>query len=91
MLSRGALHVYGIKREIYELSDGCFKLSEGRLYPLLRQLENRGFVSGQDAVSNTGRLVREYRLTQSGAVELAARLKAWEIFVHKINWILDKR
>jgi DNA-binding PadR family transcriptional regulator len=88
-LSGGALHVYGIKKMMYDRSDGYLGLAEGRLYPLLRQLESRGFVCGREAISSTGRRVREYSLTQAGRGELDAQIKAWSIFSHKMNQILD--
>ena len=89
VLSRGALHVYGIKRELYVRTDGYLGLSEGRLYPLLRRLERRGFVCGRDAVSNTGRRVRQYRISPAGRDELAAQMKAWNLFVGKMNSVLQ--
>jgi DNA-binding PadR family transcriptional regulator len=69
-------------------SDGYFGLAEGRLYPLLRKLEECGFVCGKDAVSDSGRIVREYSLTQSGRNQLNAQIRAWTIFTQKMNKIL---
>jgi len=89
VLSGGALHVYGIKKMIYDRSDGYLGLAEGRLYPLLRQLESRGCVSGCDAISSTGRRVREYSLTQGGRSELDAQINAWLIFTDKMNKVLS--
>ena len=88
VLSQGSLHVYGIKKMLYDRSDGYLGLAEGRLYPLLRQLESRGFVSGRQAISSTGRRVREYRLTQVGRSYLDAHIKAWDIFSRKMNKVL---
>jgi PadR family transcriptional regulator, regulatory protein PadR len=88
VLSHGPRHAYGIKRELYEQTAGYLGLAEGRLYPLLQQLEKRGLVSGAAGVSHTGRRVREYRIRQAGRVELAAQLKAWELFVDKVNGVL---
>ena len=89
VLSRGPLHVYGIKRELYVRTDGYLGLAEGRLYPLLRHLERRGLVCGRDAVSNTGRRVRQYRITQVGRDELAAQTRAWLLFVGKMRSVLE--
>ena len=89
VLSEGALHVYGIKKMLYDRSDGYFGLSEGRLYPLLRKLESRGFVCGYEAISDTGRQVREYSLTQAGRTDLNAHIKAWDIFSDKMNKVMN--
>jgi len=88
VLAEGALHVYGIKKMLYDRSDGYLGLSEGRLYPLLRQLESRGLVLGQQAVSSTGRMVRQYRITQAGKNNLDAHIKAWDVFSEKMNKVL---
>ena len=88
VLSGGSLHVYGIKKMLYDCSDGYLWLAEGRLYPLLRQLESRGLVCGRNAISCTGRRVREYSLTHAGRSELDAQIKAWVIFAHKMNKVL---
>jgi len=90
ILSQGGLHVYGIKRELYVRTDGYLGLAEGRLYPLLRQLEKRCLVYGEVAVSSTGRNVREYRITEAGLNELAAQMKAWSLFVSKMNRVLGE-
>ena len=89
VLSGGSLHVYGIKKMLYDCSDGYLGLAEGRLYPLLKQLESRGLVCGRKAISSTGRVVREYNLTQAGSSYLDARIRAWGIFARKINKIIN--
>ena len=90
VLARGPLHVYGIKKAVYLASSGYFGLSEGRLYPLLRRFERLGYVVGRNALSSTGRLVREYSLTVDGRTELDARITAWRIFSAKLNGIMEQ-
>ena len=89
VLAEGSLHVYGIKKMLYDRSDGYFGLAEGRLYPLLRQLESRGFVSGRQSISGTGRRVYEYSLTAAGRSYLDAHIRAWGIFAHKMNKVIN--
>ena len=89
VLYGGALHVYGIRKTLYERSNGYLGLAEGRLYPLLRQMESRGLVCGCNAISCTGRRVREYSLTQIGRSELDTQIKAWSIFAQKMNKVFN--
>ena len=89
VLSKGALHVYGIKKYVYDHSDGYFGLSEGRLYPLLKKFEKYGYVSSRPSISTTGRMVCEYSLTKVGRDELDVRMNARRIFAGKLNKVLD--
>ena len=47
VLADGALHGYGIAREIERRSGAVLSLGEGSLYPALRSLERSGFVEGR--------------------------------------------
>lgn len=88
ILSEKALHVYGIKKMLYEHSDGYLGLAEGRLYPLLKELERHKLVRGRNTTSDTKRKVRKYTLTRTGQKELDTRLQAWKTFANKMNNIL---
>jgi transcriptional regulator len=71
VLAAQPLHGYAIAQRIAVLSSGQLSVEEGSLYPALQKLLLKGWVKASPAVSETGRAVREYRLTTSGRKQLA--------------------
>ena len=70
VLARQPLHGYAIAQRIAQLSSDELSVEEGSLYPALQKLLLKGWVKAAPAVSETGRTVREYRLTPSGRKQL---------------------
>ena len=70
VLVSGPLHGYAIAQRIAQLSHDELSVEEGSLYPALQRLLLKGWVRAAPAVSNTGRAVREYRLTEGGRKQL---------------------
>ena len=70
VLAAQPLHGYAIAQRIAALSSGHLSVEEGSLYPALQKLLIKGWVKASPAVSETGRTVREYRLTTSGRKQL---------------------
>src|SRR3954466_13858533 len=82
VLATRPLHGYAIAQRIAQLSHQELSVEEGSLYPALQKLLLKGWVKAAPAVSDTGRAVREYRLTPGGRKQLqrerptSARLSA---------------
>jgi PadR family transcriptional regulator len=72
VLAAGPLHGYAIAQRIAQLSSDELSVEEGSLYPALQKLLVKGWVKAAPAVSETGRQVREYRITPTGRKQLAA-------------------
>ena len=70
VLVNGPLHGYAIAQRIAQLSRDELSVEEGSLYPALQKLLLKGWVKASPAISETGRQVREYRLTPSGRRQL---------------------
>src|SRR3954469_6979356 len=70
VLAAGPLHGYAIAQRIHTLSREELSVEEGSLYPALQKLLLKGWVKASPAISETGRAVREYRLTPSGRRQL---------------------
>jgi DNA-binding PadR family transcriptional regulator len=65
---------------IDHLSQRGYKLSPGMLYPLLHDLERRGFLSSEEQI-HSGKIRRLYQATPAGRSALkAAKLKVHELF-----------
>ena len=70
VLARAPLHGYAIAQRIHALSGEELSVEEGSLYPALQKLLLKGWVKASPAISETGRAVREYRLTAAGRKQL---------------------
>ncbi len=76
VLQHGALHGYGVARQIEEDSGGLFNPGEGLLYPLLHELEQAGLLAGRWEEAS-GRKRKLYALTRSGERRLAEERQRW--------------
>ena len=70
VVALGPLHGYAIAQRIHALSHEELSVEEGSLYPALQKLLLKGWVKASAATSETGRPVREYRLTAAGRRQL---------------------
>ena len=78
-LSLGPLHGYGIIQRIRQLSDEMLTVEQGSLYPALYRIEQRGWISSEWSVNETGRKAKFYSLTRSGRKQLAVEEKSWDM------------
>ena len=89
VLRGGPLHGYAIARRIQLLSNDELQVEEGSLYPALQKLLIKGFVKAAWSVSETGRKVREYRLTPAGRKQLEAELSEFKRTTGAIESIIE--
>jgi PadR family transcriptional regulator, regulatory protein PadR len=83
------LHGYAIARKIQLLSKDELQVEEGSLYPALQKLLIKGLVKAEWRVSETGRKVREYRLTPAGRKQLDAELSEFRRTTGAIESIIE--
>ncbi len=89
VLASQPLHGYAIAQRIAQLSHDELSVEEGSLYPALQKLLLKGWVKATPAVSDTGRQVREYRITPSGARQLDAERKNFKRLSQAIITVLE--
>jgi transcriptional regulator len=89
VLATQPLHGYAIAQRIAILSSGRLSVEEGSLYPALQKLLLKGWVKASPAVSETGRAVREYRLTPTGKKQLAVEQESFRQTTDAIVAILE--
>ena len=70
LLSGQDLYGYQMITELERRSDHTFQMKEGTLYPVLKKLENSGYVTAYEAEAN-GRTRKYYHITQKGLKQLA--------------------
>jgi PadR family transcriptional regulator, regulatory protein PadR len=76
-LAESPKHGYAIVQAIHTKSENLLRLREGTLYPILRILEQDGFVTGEWETEGRGAARRIYTLTEAGNAELQARIVSW--------------
>src|SRR5512136_438627 len=79
ILSEGESYGYSIIKRVAELSGCELQWADGMLYPVLHRLERNGFVKAAWGQSESGRHRKYYRLTDSGAEELASQRRQWQM------------
>ena len=88
VLMRQPLHGYAIAQTIRTLSRDELSVEEGSLYPALQKLLVKGWVKADWRESDSGRRVREYRITTAGRKQLDAELVEYRRMSGAIEWLL---
>lgn len=89
LLATGPLHGYAIAQRIHVLSQEELIVEEGSLYPALQKLLLNGWVKASWTRSESGREVREYRLTTAGRKQLESALADYRRTSRAIGLVLD--
>jgi PadR family transcriptional regulator PadR len=90
VLSTEPLHGYAIAQRIHTLSREELSVEEGSLYPALQKLLLKGWVRASPAISDTGRAVREYRITRAGERQLESERANYRRLTKAIDLVLDE-
>jgi PadR family transcriptional regulator, regulatory protein PadR len=85
----GSQHGQGIARAIQQTSDEELLVEHGALYPALRRLEERGWISAKWGLSANNRKARFYSLTSAGRKQLVAETSKWNRLAAAIGRILE--
>ena len=90
ILASQPLHGYAIAQRIHQLSADELRVEEGSLYPALQKLLVKGWVKAAWRESESGRQVREYRITASGRRQLEAEMAEYRRTASAIGLLLDE-
>ena len=85
LLAERQLYGFEIAKQIGERTGGALKFTLASLYPLLYDMEKKGWVEGRWQVNQAGRDRRYYRLTPSGRKQLAPLKEEWRNFFRALN------
>ena len=77
LLGRREMYGYEIADALAQRSDGTLDMGHSTLYPLLYNLERKGFITSREAESESGRFRRYYALTPAGRKALSAQREQW--------------
>jgi transcriptional regulator len=81
-------HAYGISQFLEQQSDNQFVVDNGSLYPALRRLLQREWITGQWKTSPNARRAKYYQLTPLGRQQLVTATSKWQRFVEAMGRIL---
>jgi len=81
-------HGYGIARWIEHTTGDVLRVEEGSLYPALRRLEDKGYVSSKWGVSENNRRARFYQLTARARRQLREEALAWSRFSGAVTRVM---
>jgi len=84
----GPLHGYAIATAIRDSSGDALNIEFGSLYPALKRLELRGWISAKWETSERNRRARVYRLTPAGRKRLQQETTEWSDFVRAVARVL---
>ena len=82
------MHGYGIARWIREVTAEVLEIPEGSLYPALRRLEDRDFITSRWDLSENNRRARFYSLTEAGRQHLRRDASMWMSFAQAVTLVL---
>jgi transcriptional regulator len=84
----GAAHGYAIARWIEDTTADVLTIEEGSLYPALRRLEDRGWVTSEWGLSENNRRARFYTITAAGRKHLRNEATMWLRYAQAVTRVL---
>ncbi len=84
----GPAHGYAVSRYIEDTTGDVLKIEEGALYPALRRLEDRGWVSSEWGLSENNRRARFYTITAAGRKHLRNEATVWLRYSQAVTRVL---
>lgn len=88
LLESGDMYGYQMIEALARRSDDTFTLKAGTLYPLLRTLEQNGWLTSYESPTPENRTRKYYHLTQTGAAQLQTRQAEWQAFSGAVTKVL---
>ena len=85
LLAEQPLYGFEIARQIGERTGGALKFTLASLYPLLYDMEKRGWLEAHWQQNQAGRDRRYYRLTAAGRRQLTPLREEWRSFFQALD------
>ena len=90
LLSTEDMYGYQMIAELTKKFDNTFSMKEGTLYPVLKGLENDGFVEVYEEKTESGRTRKYYHLTNKGRRQLKTEAEGWRAYEKAINSVVER-
>jgi PadR family transcriptional regulator PadR len=85
LLAGQPLYGFEISKQIAEKTDGALRFTLASLYPMLYDLEKRGWIAGRWQANQAGRDRRVYCLTSTGRKKLVPLRQEWNFFFQALD------
>ncbi len=89
LLRRKEMYGYEISKTLRQITNGTLYVEEGTLYPLLRRLENKGYIKGDWRIRE-GKARKYYELRPKGLVTLEAMIDFWVRVKDAVSRVLEE-
>lgn len=89
LLAKQSLYGFEIARCIEEQSGGALRFQLASLYPMLYELEKRGWIRGHWQQNRAGRDRRYYALTPAGRKQLVPLRREWRLFFAALDRLAE--
>src|ERR1700704_3510059 len=83
-------HGWAIAKRIQQISAEVLQVQQGSLYPALHRLEQKGWIKGRRAETDTGRPAKFYALTAAGRMQLEKKAANWNRLSAAINLVVQQ-
>ena len=87
-LAGGPMHGYVVSKWVRAASRNMLNVEDRALYIALHRLEERKLVKGKWQVTEAGRRVKRYELTDAGRKSLTTSTSQWERYVEAMTYVL---
>src|SRR5919107_6220987 len=84
----GPAHGFAIARWIEGTTQDVLRIEEGSLYPALRRVEDRGWVTSEWGLSENNRRARFYTITEAGRAHLRTEGAVWLRYAAAVTRVL---
>jgi transcriptional regulator len=84
----GDAHGYAAARWIEDTTGDVLRIEEGSLYPALRRLEDRGWVTSEWGTSENNRRAKFYSITAAGRKHLRNEASIWLRYSQAVTRVL---
>ena len=82
-------HGWGISRRIQQITRGTFDVKPGSMFPALKRLEEKGWITASWGPSENGRRSKFYTLTATGRRHIKHEVDNWRRIAAAIGWALE--
>lgn len=76
---------YEITKNMREFTNSLYEMGEGTLYPALKRLEEKKFLTSYWGDTDKGGRRKYYTITEEGKIELQRKLDSWKLINHAID------
>jgi PadR family transcriptional regulator PadR len=84
LLKRREMYGYELVEALSEQTEGVLAMGQSTLYPMLYNLQAKGYISSRWRQAESGRQRKYYALTRQGRQRLAFESRQWQALVNAI-------